>query len=148
MGIVVGSPHVVSASPSSSLSTPAPVWGSPPHRRQFSMSYSNMSPSHRLQLFTNCPSVGSSHGVQSFRNRLLQCGSPTGSQALPATLLLCGLLSPQVNRSCQEPAPARAPHGVTASFGHPPAPAWGPPWAAEGDLLQGGPPWTAGAQSA
>jgi len=84
-----------------------------------------MSPSHGLQLFTNCPSVGPPHGVQSFRNRLLQRGSPTGSQALPANLLRRRLLSPRVRRSWQEPAPARAPQGVTASFRYPPAPAWG-----------------------
>ena len=41
----------------------------------------------------NCSSVGPFHRVQSFRNRLLQCGSPTGSQVLPANLLQCGLLS-------------------------------------------------------
>jgi len=49
-----------------------------------------------------------------------------GSQALPANLLQRGLLSPRVHRCWQEPAPAQAPHGVTASFRHPPAPAWGP----------------------
>jgi len=74
----------------------------------------------------NCPSVGPSHRVQSFRNRLLQRGSPMGLQALPENLLLCVLLSPWVSRSWQEPAPARAPHGVTASFRHPPALVWGP----------------------
>ena len=58
------------------------------------------------------------HGVQSFRDRLLQRGSPMGSQVLPANLLQCGLLSPWGHRSCQEPAPAWASHGVTASFGH------------------------------
>ena len=85
-----------------------------------------MSPSCGLQLFTNCLSVGPSHGMQSFRNRLLQCGSPTGSQALPANLIRRGLLSPQVRRSWQEPAPVWDPHGITASFRHPPALAWGP----------------------
>jgi len=90
------------------------------------MNFSNMSPSHRLQLFTNCPSMGPSRGVQSFRNRLLQCGSPTGSQAQPANLLRHGFLSPRVCRSWQEPAPAQAPHGFSASFRHPPAPLWSP----------------------
>jgi len=99
---------------------------SPSHRLQLFTNCSSMSPSHGLQLFMNCPSVGPFHAVQSFRNRLLQCGSPTGSQALPADLLWCELLSPQVCRSWQEPAPAQAPHGVTASFGYPPALAWGP----------------------
>ena len=118
----------------SSHSSPAPAWG-PSHRDQPSMNFSNVSPSHRLQFFTNCSSMGPIHGVQSFKNRLLQRGSPAGSQVLPANLLQRGLLSPQVHRSCQEPAPAWASHGVTASFGHPPAPAWGPPQAAGGYLL-------------
>jgi len=96
----------------------------------------------------NSPSVGPSHGMQPFRNRLLQLESPMGSQALPANLLQRGLLSPRVCRSCQEPAPAWAAHKVTASFGHPPAPAWGPPLAAGGYLLHRGPPWTAGGQPA
>jgi len=74
----------------------------------------------------NCPIVGPSHGVQSFRNRLLRRGSSMGSPALPANLRRHGLLSPQVHRSWQEPAPAWAPHRVTASFRHPPALAWGP----------------------
>ena len=112
------------------------------------MNFSNLSPSHRLQFFTNCSSVGPFHGVQSFRNRLLQRGSPAGSQVLPANLLQRGLLSPWGHRSCQEPAPARASHGVTASFGHPPALVWGPPWAAGGYLLHRGPPWAAGGQPA
>jgi len=64
----------------------------------------------------NCLSVGSFHRVQSFRNRLLQCRSPMGSQVLPANLLQRGLLSPRGHRSCQEPAPGRAFHGVTDSF--------------------------------
>ncbi|KAK4828316.1 hypothetical protein QYF61_025328 [Mycteria americana] len=113
----------------SSHSSPAPVWG-PSHRRQFSTNFSNVSPSHGLQFFMNCSSVGPFHGVQSFRNRLLQHRSPTGSQVLPANLLQHGLLSPWVHRSCQEPAPAQASHGVTASFRHPSALVWGPPRAA------------------
>ncbi|KAK4828040.1 hypothetical protein QYF61_022817 [Mycteria americana] len=39
------------------------------------------------------------------------------SQVLPANLLQHGLLSPWVHRFCQEPAPVRGLHGVTASFG-------------------------------
>jgi len=68
---------------------------------------------------------------------------PTESQALPENLLQCGVLSAWVHRSWQEPAPARAPHGVTASCRHPPAPVWG---ATGGDLLHHGPPWAAGGQ--
>ena len=109
----------------SSHSSPAPAWG-PSHGRQSSMNFSSVSPSHRLQFFTNCTSVGPFHEVQSFRNRLLQHGSPAGSQVLPANLLQHGLLYPWGHRSCQEPAPAWASHRVTASFGHPPALAWGP----------------------
>ena len=112
------------------------------------MNFSNVGPSHGPQFFTNCSSVGPIHGVESFRSTLLQCGSLVGSQVLPENLLQCGLLSPQIRRSCQEPAPARASHGVTASFEHPPALAWGPPWAAGGYLLHCGPPWAAGGQPA
>jgi len=54
------------------------------------------------------PHRGSFHGVQSFRNRLLQCGSPMGSQALLANLLQCGLLSPWVHR----PARTLLQHGL------------------------------------
>ncbi|KAK4827158.1 hypothetical protein QYF61_015112 [Mycteria americana] len=85
----------------SSHSSPAPAWG-PSHGRQSSM---------------NCSNVGPFHEVQSFRNRLLQRGSPTGSQVLPANLLQRGILSPWIHRSCQRPALAWASHGVTASFG-------------------------------
>jgi len=70
--------------------------------------------------------VGPFHRVQSFRNRLVQHGSPTGSQVLPVNLLQHGLLSPWVYRSWQEPAPVWSPHSVTDSFRHPPALAWGP----------------------
>ena len=110
MWAVISSSHVVTAAPSSSHSSLAPVWGS----------------SHGRQFFMNCSSLGPSHGVQSFRNRLLQCESPAGSQDLSANLLQHGLLSPWVHMSRQKPVPAQAPHRVTASFRHPPAPAQGP----------------------
>jgi len=112
------------------------------------MNFSKLSPSNGLQFFTNCSSVGPFHGVQSFRNRLLQCGLPMGSQVLPANLLQHGLLFPWGYMSCQKPAPARACHWVTASFGHPPALVWGPPQASGGFLLNHGPPWAAGGQPA
>jgi len=131
----------------SSHSSAAPAWG-PSDRRQSSMNFSCLSPSHGLQLFTNVPSVGPSYGVPTFRNRLLQRGSPTGSQTLPANLFPHGFLSPQIHRSCQEPAPARPLHRVTASFRHRPALAWCPPWAEGGYLLHRGPPWAAGGQPA
>jgi len=100
----------------------------PPHGEDSSHSSTAPAcgPSHEKRSSTNCPSVGPSHKVQSFRNRLLHRGSPTGSQALPANLLQCGLLSLWVHRSWQEPAPAQASHRVTASFRHPPAVVWGP----------------------
>ena len=104
MGVGVGSSHIVSAVPSSLHSSPAPAWG----------------PTHGLQFSTNFSKL------ESFRNRLLQRGSPTGSQALPANVHHHRLLSPQLCRSWQETTPAQAPHGVTASFRHPPAPMWGP----------------------
>jgi len=69
------------------------------HRRQIFTNFSNMSPSHGLQFLMNCLSMGPFHGVRSFRNRLLQHGSLTRSQALPANLLQHGLLSPGVHRS-------------------------------------------------
>ena len=152
MGVAVSSPHVISAAPSSSgggLLTlfPCSSVGSLPRETVL----------HELLQRESLPQAtvlhellqhGSLPRVQSFRNRLLQHGSPVGSQALPANLLQRGLLSPWVRRSCQEPAPARASHGVTASFGHPPAPAWGPPRAAGGYLLHRGPPWAAGGQPA
>ena len=69
------------------------------------MNFCNVGPSHGLQFFPNCSSVGPFHGLQSFRHRLLQRGSPTRLQVLPEDLLQHGLLSPQIHRSCQEPAP-------------------------------------------
>jgi len=45
-----------------------------------------------------------------------------------------------------QPAPVWASHRVTASVGHPPAPPWGPLWAAGGYLLHYGPPWAAEGQ--
>jgi len=114
MGVTVSSSHVVSAAPSSSgggLLTlcPCSSMGSLPWETVL----------HELLQREPFPRAAALH-------ELLQHGCPTGSQALPANLLQCELLSPQVHRSCQEPAPARAPHRVTASFRHPPAPAWGP----------------------
>jgi len=94
----------------SSHSSPAPVWG-PSHERQSSTSSSNMSPSHRMQFFTNWSSVGPFHGLQPFRNGLLQYGSLTGSQVLPANRVQCGLFSPWVCRSYQEPPPDGLPMG-------------------------------------
>ena len=55
----------------------------------------------------------------------------------------CGVTSP-----ASKPTPARASHRVTGFFRHPPAPVWGPPRTAGGDLLHRGPPWAAGGQPA
>lgn len=89
------------------------------HGRQCSRTFSKVSPSHRLQFFTNCSSKKPSLcGVRPCRNRLLQYE----------------LLSPQHHWSCQEPAPAWAPCGATASSRHPHAPVWAPPGAAGGCL--------------
>jgi len=130
MGVTVSPSHVVSAAPCPSgggLLTlfPCSSMKDSSYRRQFSTIFSKVSPIHGLQLFMNCPSMSPSHRVQSFRNRLLQRGSPTGSQALPVNLLQRGPLSPQVCRYWQEPAPVWDPHRVTASFEHPPALVWG-----------------------
>jgi len=147
MGVAVSSSHIVSDAPCSSYSSLVPACD-PSHRRQSSTNFSNVSPSHGLQFFTDCRSVGPSHGVQSFRNRLLQCGVFHGVTSPASKAGRCGLISPRGHRSWQEPAPVWPPHGVTASFGHPPAPVCGPQWAAGGDLLHHGPPWAAGEQSA
>jgi len=120
-----------SSAKDSSRSSPAPMW-CPTHGKQSSINWSNVSHSHGLQISMNCPRVGPFHRVQSFRNRLLQHG----------------LFSPWVHRSCQEQALRWASHGVTASFEHQPALAWGLPWAAGGDLLHCGHSWAAGAQPA
>lgn len=63
-----------------------------------------------MQSFTNCSNMGLSHKVQSFGKRLLQHGSPMGTQILPENLLMCGLL-PTSCTSCQELPPAWTPHG-------------------------------------
>lgn len=64
------------------------------------------------RFFMNCYSVGPSHSVQSFRNfMLLQCGISQG------------------HKFCQQNYSSVGSHRVTASFGHPPIPEWGPPGA-------------------
>ncbi|XP_063187185.1 uncharacterized protein LOC134513912 [Chroicocephalus ridibundus] len=88
----------------------------PSHGRQSFINFSNVGPSHRLQFFMNCSRVDPFHRVESFRKRLLQHGSPTGSQILPANVIQHGLLSPWGHRLCWEPAPAGDLHGDTASF--------------------------------
>lgn len=66
------------------------------------MNFHNASPFHGLQLFRSYSNVVAPfHEVQSFKKRLLQCGSPMGSQVL-ANLLQSGLIFPWGHRSCQE----------------------------------------------
>jgi len=136
MEVVVSSSQVVSAAPSSSWGglltlCPCSSVGSLPWETVL----------HKLLQCASFPWGAALH-------KLLQSGSPMGSQVLPENLLHLVLLSPWDHRSCQEPAPAQASHGVTASFGHPPAIVWGPSWAAGGYLLHHRPPWTAGGQPA
>jgi len=57
MGVMVNSSHVVFAAPSSSHSSPPPLWG-PSCGRQSSMNGSNVSPFHALQFLMSCSSVG------------------------------------------------------------------------------------------
>ena len=81
--------------------------------------FSDMSPSHGLQLFPNCSSMCHFYRVQSFRNRLLQRGSPTGSQVLPANLLQRGLFFPQdLSGACSTTS---FPWGPSLLQAHPPA---------------------------
>lgn len=68
---------------------------------EFLINFPNVSPFHGLQLFWNCCTVGPFHGVRCFKKRLLQPGSPMGSQVL-AHLLQSGLIFPWSSRSCQE----------------------------------------------
>jgi len=50
-------------------------------------------------------------------------GPPWGHKPCQQT---CSSVGSSLHRSWQQPAPAQAPHGVTASFRHPPALAWVP----------------------
>jgi len=115
MGVTVSSSHVVSAAPSSSgggLLTLCPSSSVRALLRETVL--------HRLLQHESFP-----WGAV-LQEQAAPAWVPTGSQALPANLLRHGLLSSRCHRSWQQPAPARVPHGVTASFRHPPAPAWGP----------------------
>jgi len=130
MGVTVSSSHAVSAAPSSSgggILTLCPC------SRVRSLSLETVL--HKLLQRESFPWAAALHEMPQRgslpRGAVLQeqaapAWVPHGSQALPANLLQRGLLSPWGHRSWQEPAPARAPHGVTASFRHPSAPAWGP----------------------
>lgn len=52
-----------------------------------------LSPSHMRQFFMNCSNVGSLDGMQPFRNRLLQCRSPTGHKSFHQTFYREGFSS-------------------------------------------------------
>jgi len=84
------------------------------------------------------PAWGPSHRLQLAPAWVLSMGySPSGAD--------CSNVGPsQGHSSCQEPAAAQAPHGVTARSGNPPALVWGPPLAVGGYLLPCGLPWLQG----
>lgn len=102
---------------------------------EFLINFPNVSPFHGLQLFWNCCTVGPFHGVRCFKKRLLQPGSPMGSQVL-AHLLQSGLIFPWSSRSCQEQC--GFPMGHSLLRAHPAALMWGPPWVARGQPAS---PW-------
>lgn len=149
-GQFISSSHGISAAASSSeriVFSLSPSWGHS-HGRQSFINFSSVFPMSFSSSRT-APVWVPVSGVWSFRNRLLQVGSPVGSQVLPINLSQLGCLSPQVHGSSQEPAPSWASHGFRASFSHSPAPLWDPPgWisappqtpcAAEAQLLHRGP---------
>jgi len=94
-------------------------------------------------------------GIHLLRRGSVPWGAVLQEQAAPAWVphgvaspaskpaLVQASLSPQVQRSCQEPVSVWASHRVTASFKHPPALVWGLPGTAGGYRIQCGPPWTA-----
>jgi len=126
MGVMVSSSHIVSAAPSSSggeLLTLCPCSSVRSLSRETAL--------HKLLQRESFPWAAALHELPQrgsfpwgavLQEQAAPAWVPTGSQALPANLLL----SPWGHRSWQEPAPAQAPRRVTASFRHPPAPAWGP----------------------
>jgi len=112
MGAVISSSHFVSAAPFSSGTGLLILFPCSSVR-----SRSQETVLHKLLQRESFPWAATLHkrpqcgslpmGLQSFRNRLLQRGSPMGSQVLPENLLWQGLLSPLVHRSWQEPASAQ-----------------------------------------
>jgi len=138
MEVAVSSSHVVSAAPSSSHTSSAPVWG-PTHVRQSSMNFS------KLQFFTSFSSVGHFHWVQSFRNRLLQHLYPAGEDKPAEMWALLSMGSQILLGACSSTG---SPQGHSLLWVHPPALAWSPPQAAGGYLLCCEPSWAAGGQPA
>jgi len=105
MGATVSLSHVVSASPSSSggrfltlfpcSSVVSLTWETVLHKLLQRESFTRAAALHELP---QCGSFPQGAGLQ---EQALQCGSPPGSQALPANLLWRGLISPQVCRCLQ-----------------------------------------------
>jgi len=109
MGVVISSSHVVSATASSSRGGFFTLFPCSSTR-----SLSRETVLHKLLQRESFP-----QGAV-LQEQAAPVWVPMGSQALPANPIQRGLLSPVICRSWQ------APHGVTASFRPPPAPAWGP----------------------
>ena len=138
MGVVVSSSCVVSATPSSSRSSPAPAWD-PTHGRQSFTNFSNQLLPTGCRSSQCAPVWVLSMGCSPSGTDCFSIGHPQGSRVLPEDLLQHGS-SPRGHMFFQEPVPVRALHRVTASFGaHPPAPARCPPRAAG---WISAPPWT------
>jgi len=135
MGVVVSSSHIVSAAPSSSgggLLTLFPCssvgslpWETVLHELLQHRSFQWAAVLHELlqrgSLLTGCSPSGtgcSSMGPQRGHKPCQPTCSSVGSSLHGSACRVC--------MSWQEPAPVCAPHGVTASFKHPPALVWGP----------------------
>jgi len=153
MGVTVSSSHVVSAAPSFSLGGLLTLFPCSSVR-----SLSEETVLHELLQCGSFPWATALHELRQYGSLLWSAGIqeqaapawvPTGSQALPASLLRRGLLSPRVHRSWQEPAPARgSPQGHSFLQASPCSSVGSLPRAIGGDLLHRGPPWAAGEQPA
>jgi len=113
MGVAVSSSHVVSAAPSSSGGGLLTLF---PNSSMKSLSRDTVL--HELLQCESFPWAAALHDLP--QRGSLPWGAVLQEQAVPAWVPP-GVISP-----ASKPAPARAPHGVTASFRHPPTPAWGP----------------------
>jgi len=149
MGVPVSSSHVVSAAPSSSgggLLTLCPC------SSMRALSWETVL--HKLLQRESFPWAAALHDL--LQHGSFSWGAVLQEQTAPAWVPH-GVISPASN-----PALARAPlsmgpqvlagacssaspHGVTASFRHPPAPAWGPFHGLQVEICHG-PPWTARGQ--
>jgi len=126
----------------SSHSSSAPAWGPVLHELLQRESFPWAAALHKLPQRGSLPTGCSPSGTGGS-----SVGPPQGHKPCQQTCSGVGS-SPRGHKSWQEPAPARAPHRVTAAFRHPPAPAWSPLGTAGKDLLHCGPLRTAGAQPA